>query len=237
MGVPVAVFIFLIWFILFRRKTKKGFPLNRKEAVGFWISVIATVGCLVVACLLFIDDIASYLIPYVPYIKNAVCVILGIILISIIVIVIIRHKAGIRQALVKRAHENLERKIRKELETEATAKNLTFPHQQKDEVISKLSNRLSSDIMNGSTPKDYSAQPMTDRVGDVYLGGCYLTIPFSTAKSLADKMTELSNDPRYRKKRKLPSCLVGSGSSASDNKRVFFRRIVSTKALSSLRRN
>ena len=113
---------------------------------------------------------------------------------------IIYYKARIRQALAKRAHEKLERKITKELETEATTKNLTFSHQQKDDVISILAKQVASDIINVSTTKDYSAQKMLDKVGDVWICECILSIPFVSAKILADKMTELSKDPQYRKK-------------------------------------
>ena len=148
----------------------------------------------------FFGVTSSTFIPYLAEIKLGILISLPILVVLFGVAWVNSHKAGIRQALAKRAHEKLERKITKELETEATTKNLTFSHQQKDDVISILAKQVAFDIINVSTTKDYSAQKMLDKVGDVWIGECILSIPFVSAKILADKMTELSKDPQYRKK-------------------------------------
>jgi hypothetical protein len=137
---------------------------------------------------------------YNPIIVYTLAVVLAIISFT----VLFRKRKKIEQSFANKYRLKSEHKIKRELETEATAKNLTFPHQLKDDVISKLANRVSSDIMDVPTPKVYSVQRINDRVDDVdvYLGGHILAIPFSEAEILAHKMTELSKNPQYRRKRK-----------------------------------
>lgn len=100
----------------------------------------------------------------------------------------------------KLAYDSVSNEIRKELENVATTKNLTFPHETRDDVVSKLTNRLCTDIMNVSNPIGYSVREMPDRVGEVSIGALTNYVPVPTAKVLADKMTELSKDSAYRQK-------------------------------------
>lgn len=195
--------ILLLWFILFR-KAKRGIPMNREERVLAWLIAVSSIVYAVIEILLYCNITPSILASYLSNIACTILFVLGILIISITATMIIRRKERIEKSLAKRSYENLERKIRKELENVATTKNLTFPHQLRNDVISKLAERVSYDIMNASTTIDYSVQRMDDRVGDVdiYLGGHILAIPLSEAKVLADKMIELSKEPRYRKRSK-----------------------------------
>lgn len=103
----------------------------------------------------------------------------------------------------KQAREILVSKIEKELKNVTTPQKLTSTGQVGDDVISKLANKVCSDIMDSSTPIDYSAQQMGDQFGVLNLGGgLKLAIPSSDAKVLTDKMTELSKDSLYRKQLK-----------------------------------
>jgi len=185
----------------YRRRSTSGIPLSRLEKIGWIVTIVAGIVAILIAAAVYLPPLSNYLkLQEIQPIWIWVGLIVFIA--SIIATTTFRYKKRIERSLAKHSYENLERKIRKELETEAIAKNLTFPHQLKDDIISKLANRVSSDIMNISTPTDYSVQQMNDRVGDVdvYLGEHILAIPFSEAKILADKMTELSKNPSYRKK-------------------------------------
>jgi len=151
----------------------------------------------------FSGNVPPYLIPCWPSIVQAVWVGLVVFLASLIIIVIWQRKERIRQSLTKRYYKKLEHKLGKELENVSTTKNLVFPNQPRDKVLYQLASRISSEIVNEPAPKVYLAQPMLDKKDDVYLAGLYLTIPMASAKVLADKMTELSKDMRYRKRYKM----------------------------------
>jgi hypothetical protein len=59
---------------------------------------------------------------------------------------------------------------------------------------------MGSPPINYSVIPNYSVLPNGDTC--IYLGGHMLDIPLSTAEVLAVKMTSLSNDPWFRKKKK-----------------------------------
>lgn len=200
----VPVFIFLLWFILFGRKAIKGIPLNREERVLAWIGIILLIVSVIPQYFQLFDVKPSIFIPYLADIERAILVALPIIAILIVVAVINHQKKKIRQSLTKCYHKKLERKIRKELENVATTKNLAFPHQLRSDVLSKLADRVSSDIVTMPIPEVYLAQPMPDKRdgSDVYLAKLTFTIPMDSAKALADKMTELSKDVRFRRRKR-----------------------------------
>jgi len=201
-AIPLAVFIFL-WLIVFRRKARKGQALTRTEMFLLVGSFIIAAFGVILQFLAFSDNVPSYLIPYLPFIAQTIWVGLIIVSASLISIAIWHRKERIIQSLANHYHKKLEQKIGEELENEATTKNLALPHQLRNDVLSKLADQVSSDIVNKITPKVYLVQPMLDKKDDVYLAGLYLTIPMASAQVLAGKMTELSKDPQYRKKWKL----------------------------------
>jgi energy-coupling factor transporter transmembrane protein EcfT len=192
-----TVFIFLILLILLRLK-RRGHVMDREERFYALLEISLLVLFGVFSLQL---STLTLLAPFIPIVIYAIEAILCIIPIA----AVYRKRKKINQVLTNKYLDKLRKKIQKELETEATAKNLAFPHQLKDDVLSKLANRVSSDIMNVPNPINYSVQPMNDRVGDVdvYLGGHILAVPIASAQVLADKMTELSKAPQYRKKWKL----------------------------------
>jgi hypothetical protein len=205
---PVAVFIFLLWFILFGRKIRKGISLSRGEKALAYITLFFLIASVIPQYFEFFGVTSSTFIPYLADIERGILIILPILAVLIVIAVVNSHKKGIRRFLTMRSHSKLKRKITKELENEATTKKLAFSHQPKKEILSILANRVSIDLMDIPTPKQYPVQMMKDRDGDVCIGADILSIPLVSAEILADKMTKLSNDPRYRKKRKLLSCLV-----------------------------
>lgn len=148
----------------------------------------------------FFGITTSSFTPYLAEINLCILIGLPILLFLLVVTVVNSHKTGIRQFLMKRSHSKLLSEITKELENQATSKNLTFLHHKKDFVLNTLAKQVTIDIENSHTPKNYSVQRMMDKVGDVWISGHIFSIPFKSAKILADKMTELSNDPKYRKK-------------------------------------
>ena len=194
--VSLAVFIFLLWLISFGRKVIKGIPLSRGEKALAYISVIFLILSVIPQYFEFFGVTPSAFIPYI----GVILVILPILAVLVIVAVVNSHMKGIRRFLMVRSHKKLERKITKELETEATIKNIAFSRQPKKAVLSILANRVSDDIMETQTPKKYHAQPSEEREGDVWIDEDMLTIPLPSAVTLADKMTELSKNPKYRRK-------------------------------------
>src|SRR4030042_2853339 len=199
--IPLVVFIFLLWFILLREKAQKGTPLNKEDR--FWVLL----GILLCAVSVYFQVLQSYggIPPSFSDIVFVVEIVLGISAILIIVVVPIRYRERIRQALAKRYYGKLQSKIRNELESVIRAEKLTFPRQAREDIISKLTNTVCTDIVRGSALTDYSGRRVPDRVSadDVLLGGHILSISLPIAETLAKKMTELRNDPRYRKKWKL----------------------------------
>jgi len=200
MGISVAVFIFLIWFILFGREIRRGISLDRETKALTYIALLVGIVGIILESFEFFGVTASNFIPYLADIKLGILISLPILVVLIAVAVVNSHKNGIRRFLTMRSHSKLKRKITKELENEATTKNLAFSRQPKKEILSILANQVSIDIMDAPTPKQYSVQIMDDRDGDVFIGKDILSIPLVSAEILADKMTELSNDPRYRKR-------------------------------------
>jgi len=205
---PVAVFIFLLWFILFGRKIRKGISLSRGEKALAYISLFFLIASVIPQYFEFFGVTSSTFTPYLVDIERGILIILPILAFLIVIAVVNSHKKGIRRFLTMRSHSKLKRKITKELENEAATKKLAFSHQPKKEILSILANRVSYDIMETQTPKNYLVQPSEERDGDVWIDKDLLTLPLPSAEILADKMTKLRNDPRYRKKRKLLSCLV-----------------------------
>lgn len=195
-----VVLILLLWFILFRKKIKKGIPLSKKEIIIELILSISTLGLLILGALAYFQISPSALTSYLS--KNAydVSIILILFIVSVIVVVVVHRRKGIRQWMERLYIRKLERKIRIELEKESTNKNLTFPYQSRDYVLSILASRLSRDIVEKTTPKKYIAQPMKDRDDVFYIDKDTFRIPLQSVESLAEKMTKLSEDPKYRKK-------------------------------------
>jgi hypothetical protein len=196
----VAVFIFLLWFILFGKKVRKGIPLNREERVLAWLGIFFLIASVIPQYLDFFGVTSSTITPYWEDIQRIILIILPILAVLIVVVVIYSRKKRISQSILNRSHKKMECRIIKELETEATAKNLVFSRQRKKDVLSILASRLSSDIVEKTTPKKYVVQTMKDRDGDVCIDKDILSIPLQSAETLADKMTKLSEDPKYRKK-------------------------------------
>lgn len=190
--------IFLLWFILLR-KTKRGIPLTTEERILAWLILIFTIATFFLQWLQYSDTKPSFLIPYLAYIVFSFAVLSGFL---VLLLVVPRLNKKISKILAKRYRENLYRMIKKELESVAITEKLTFSGQPKNNVISTLAKRVSSDIMDVSAIVDYSVQPMNDRIGgvEVDLGGDILAIPFSEAAILAHKMTELRKNPKYRGK-------------------------------------
>ena len=190
-------------YLIQKKKNKKGIPLSREERILAWIIAVCTLGFLVIEALIYFQITSSDLALYLSNIAYSVLFVLVLLVVSIIVVGVIRRRAGIEQWMARRYLGKLKHKIREELENVATTKNLDFPHQLRSHVLSQLATQVSRDIVNTPAPKVYLVQLMLDKNGDVYLAGLYLTIPMESAQVLADKITELSKDMRYRKRYRL----------------------------------
>jgi uncharacterized protein (DUF1697 family) len=191
---------------LFWKRAKRGTSLTREERIIAWLGAISFLVVAIFEGLNYFHIGPELLILYSSYIAIGFMVFCGLLL---LVLAGPKQKKKISQILARRYHENLERTLRDELESVATAEKLTFPRQIREDVISKLANTLSIDIMNTATPIEYSVRLVSDRVSadDVYLAGHILSIPFSEAQILANRMTDLSKNPQYRKKKTLLSLL------------------------------
>ena len=138
---------------------------------------------------------------FTPYF-NVILPILSILAIFVILTAVYSRRKAIKLFLAMPFLNKLKHKIVEELETEVVIKNITFSRQPKRDVLLILANRVSYDIMDTKTPKNYRVQPSDERDGDVWIDGDVLTLPLLSAEILVVKMTELSKNPKYRGKSK-----------------------------------
>jgi hypothetical protein len=101
---PLVAFIFLLWFILFWNKAKRGVPLDREERVLAWLGIIFIIVSLSFQILEWAGVTPSFLVPYLAAIVLGFAVV-GLICITIIAFFVwikrhIRHDARFKHLTV-----------------------------------------------------------------------------------------------------------------------------------------
>lgn len=107
----VTVFIFLLWFILFWRKIKKGIPLNREEKILAYLGSVLLIVSVVFQIFQFFNITPSFLAPY------SLPIVLGFALVGIAIIalfLISRHSKKIQLETTMRRTPRLRFSVRKE---------------------------------------------------------------------------------------------------------------------------
>lgn len=182
--------------------------MTRKENIALWISVVGTITTVTLGFLGYFGVTPSFLAPY----AWVFWIILGVFIVIVVIALVTRYKKQVKEQFIKKYYEKLERNVKEELETEAKIKNLTYL-QKNPSIIPWITPAISQNIMNGLPPITYVANlggmiPRTEKhftmVGNIDQHKNYvLEIPLDEAKILADKMTELSHNTRYRKNKLL----------------------------------
>lgn|GEM_PF-2646524 len=200
--------ISLLALILVRRRIKRDVPMDKEERALLWVMAIAGGVSAIFAVLLWLGINPSLFMHYKTVIE--IILIMGFLIFLVAIIsyllyrkwkwIILHFKKPIVTRINNRYRENLKKEIRPELETEVKTKKIVLTDQEKDEVLTILTNIVCSDIMDGQKLPPYEAHKVSNPTNSMKIDGIIFTVSQDDAEILVKKMTELLNNPKYRKR-------------------------------------
>ena len=178
--------------------------MDKEQRVLLWVMAITAIIALIIAVFVWLGIKPSFFMKYGTTIE----IILIAILVATIIYLLYRKwkwlifhfKKPIETRINNRYEENLKKELRMELETEVKTKNVILTDREKDQVLTYLTNRVCFDIMNGQQLSPYEAYKVSDPPNSMRIDGMFFTVSQGDAEILVKKMTELFNNPKYRKR-------------------------------------
>jgi len=177
--------------------------LTKRQKIG----AILVSGALVVGLIASTISILSTLLPNYPWfeqlsnipIEPIIWVLSFMLILFVATKAFLHYKKSVAQNINKCYHKRLLKDIRLELEKEVTTKNIILEPQEKDEVLQILTEKVTDGIIR-CQPQTYKVKKALASTNCLSLDGIVFTITQESEEVIAQKMTELSNSPKYRKK-------------------------------------